>query len=522
MRGHRVLQESAEPWSIPKLNEQLTALDLGISSADYSRIVFEGPRAEVEIAARQTLLGSTVGGPLSAAILESLGEDGRMTVAPIPAIWVSHLRRAGFRISRFRSRALFALFVVKRFRGALGQIAAILRQPPEPRERAVRYALFVDIRADNLPRLSGRESYDIVSWYLQWAGRVRDLMEIRHPVTARGPQQIRGITLWPAAAVLPGFPGMAQKARFIGWCAYAVAAAMLGMLTGRWVNALLLGDATRARQARLVEQDRLAREYLFSLSNAVYRPLWTYTAERRGSAITMFNYAASFYRFQTPRGPPPLEPGFESMTWPRVLLWSEPLVAYSRAVLKRVPIVELVPPIWFSDSDEELPASTRPCVAVFDVTPVRPACIPPFTVEIDYRNFEVGRRFLDDVYSVVTTHGYNMMWKRKRAFGDIHDKRYIRFASEVAARPGVIDVPPGVSAFRVVQACSAVISLPFTSTSLIGVEYCRPSVFYDPVGALSPDDRASQGVKLISSRRDLVEWLAAHVSQAASLNVHVQ
>lgn len=508
LRGHRALQASSDPWSIPKLNEQLTALDLRISAGDYSRRVFEGPRDEVEIAARQVLLSSTVGGPLSAAILESLGEKGRASVAPIPGEWVAHLRSAGFRVSRVRSGALFAEFVLKRFLGGLGQIAAALRQPAEP-SADLRFAHFVDIRPDNLPRPSGRESYDVVSWYLQWAGRIPCLDEIRHPVAGRTLQLVQGVAVRPALAVLPGFPGKAEKALFIAWCLYAIVAAVIGMVTGRWVNALLLGDAAKARQVGLVRSQQLAREYLFSLSTAVYRPLWTYAAERRGSTITMFNYAASFYRFQTECGPPPGEPGFESMTWPRVLLWSEPLVRYSRPVLKRVARVELVPPIWFSDSDEELPVPRRPCVAVFDVSPVRPACIGPFTPEIHYRNYEIGRQFLDDVYSAVTALGYDMMWKRKRAYGEIHDRRYIRFATEVASRPQVIDVPPGISAFRVVAACQAVISQPFTSTSLIGLAASRPSVFYDPVGVLFPEDRAAQGIPLLSSRQALVDWLAA-------------
>jgi polysaccharide biosynthesis PFTS motif protein len=184
------------------------------------------------------------------------------------------------------------------------------------------------------------------------------------------------------------------------------------------------------------------------------------------------------------------------------------VVEFSREVFQRVSSVELVPPIWFSDSDEELPNTDRPCVAVFDVTPVRPACLPPFTPEIDYRNYAIGRQFLEDVYSALSALGFDMMWKRKRAFGPAHDRRYIRFANELATRPGVLDVPPGISAFRVVDRCTAVISIPFTSTGLIGVARSRPSVFYDPSGLLLQDDRAAQGIPLLSTRAQLAGWLS--------------
>ena len=504
-----MLQKAPDPWSLARLNTELTALDLGIVRSDYSRVMFEGPRSEVEIAARQVLLAASAGERLNAAILESMGSDGRPVAAPIPRQWVNHLRRSGLSVSRQRCVALFALMVARRFRGGLGQILAVIRQVPDSGVKpGVPHAHFVDVQADNLPRPSGKESFDVVTWYLRWTGRDRDIVEIRHPILARGTEAVGGVLLRPVRGAPPALPDVAAKMRFAGWSVYAILAALAGMVTGRWVNALLLGDAARARHVALLSRDVLAREYMFSLSNSVYRPLWTYAAERRGSTITMFNYAASFYRFKTDRGYPHLELGFESMTWPRVLLWSEPLVTFSRANLKRVRAVELVPPICFSDSEEELPRSDRPCVAVFDVTPVRPACLPPFVPEIDYRNFEVGKRFLEDVYSALVELGYDMMWKRKRAFGSRHDRRYVRLAGEVSVRPGVLDVPPGISAFRVVDACRAVISMPFTSTGLIGVARSRPSVYYDPTGVLYKDDRAAQGVPLLSNRKELVEWLS--------------
>lgn len=494
---------------LAKLNAELTVLDLGTRASDYSRRMFDGPRDEVEIAARQVLLAAIAGERLNAAILEAWGRgDNGEVRAPIPALWVEHLLRSGVRVSRLRSAFRFGALIGRRFRGGLGQILAILRQPRDPQSAGggIAIAHFVDIAEPSLPRPSGSPSYDVVSWYIQWDGRVSDLAEIRHPVMRRGPEVVKGVVLRPARSAIPPLTGVA-RIRFVAWSAYAVTAASLAAATGRWVNALLLGEAAKAQQMKLAAPDQLAREYLFSLSNAIYRPLWTYVAERRGSIVSMFNYAASFHRFKTERGYPHLEVGAESNTWQRVLLWSEPLVEFSRQALKRASRVELVPPIWFSDSDEELPVASRPCVAVFDVTPVRPACLPPFAPEIDYRNYAVGRKFLEDIYAVLSSLGYDMMWKRKRAFGSAHDLRYIRFAEEMASRPGVLSVPPGISAFRVVEQCKAVISMPFTSTALIGVA-TRPSVFFDPTGVLFEDDRAAQGIPLLSTRAQLVEWLS--------------
>ena len=65
---------------------------------------------------------------------------------------------------------------------------------------------------------------------------------------------------------------------------------------------------------------------------------------------------------------------------------------------------------------------------------------------------------------------------------------------------------PGISAYRVIQAADAVVSMPFTSTALLAREIGKPTAYYDPSGILQPNDPAAHGILVIQDYKKLVEW----------------
>ena len=70
-----------------------------------------------------------------------------------------------------------------------------------------------------------------------------------------------------------------------------------------------------------------------------------------------------------------------------------------------------------------------------------------------------------------------------------------------------ISISPDYSAVDLIKKCSAVISMPFTSTALIGKHLNIPSVYYDPFGLVMKDDRAAHGVPIIIGKEALTDWL---------------
>ena len=55
------------------------------------------------------------------------------------------------------------------------------------------------------------------------------------------------------------------------------------------------------------------------------------------------------------------------------------------------------------------------------------------------------------------------------------------------------------------------ISIPYTSTALIGNYYKKPTCYYDPMMILDESDRATQGIKLIKGRIKLSNWIGQNI-----------
>ena len=75
----------------------------------------------------------------------------------------------------------------------------------------------------------------------------------------------------------------------------------------------------------------------------------------------------------------------------------------------------------------------------------------------------------------------------------------------------MITIDPDTSAYELIEKCSAVISMPFTSTAHIARELGKPSCFYDPTGLIERDDRAAHGIPIMIGRLELQAWLEAVV-----------
>ena len=65
--------------------------------------------------------------------------------------------------------------------------------------------------------------------------------------------------------------------------------------------------------------------------------------------------------------------------------------------------------------------------------------------------------------------------------------------------------------FRLIKSTDLSISIPFTSTALIGKHMNKPSCFYDPLNILDKDDRASQNLEVVKGKKNLQMWVSQYV-----------
>lgn len=510
LRGYAQLRREGRLGLYRHIKCEMTDSRLPYIAKTALPLVFGASFDSAERVVLQYLLERHAGAPLYRAILLALG-SGSKVVYPLPIAWQNILIANGLSVATVRSSLAWGCILLLQFGRnlvSLGQmlLRALLAQAHSPRR--ARHAYLYGLNASNLPQpdVTGR-SYDICSWYAQWDGRIGDIEEIRHnvqqPPTVVSEIRVQG-NMFPPYLSLRGTMNAGILAI---WCVAATLMAFFGLLRGRWWHALLLAEAGRAKAVALTNPEFLAADYLFHYSGSMYRPMWTYEAEKKGSRIVCYFYSTSEQ--------PKLATGYESQkfewgasSWPLFLVWDKYQEELLRREISGDSEIRVVGPIWFSTGSEWLELPPR-SIAVFDSEPHRLSIHFPQSTLGEYlaAHPDLHVRFLRDIQIVLRQAGLQMVLKRKREVGARTRKLYLRGLRDVVMKGGVVLLSSSLSPEAVIERSLGGISMPFTSTGLLLRERGRPSAYYDPTGWISADDRAAHGVPVLVGIDALREWV---------------
>lgn len=512
MRGYQALKRNGNLGLIASIQSELTTTPLGINASNFSPSIFGAAAGDGELVVRQYLLLRIGGLSLNAALLRALALAGKKLVFPMPLQWRSVLEKHGFQASHWRCELLWKLYTFAAWGYGIVQIGRVLLAAINSRsDRALpreRHVYFAGLSRGNLPqREAGVSSHDIVSWYLQWDGRDRQIASLRHSVAGSDTLKVDGVAVRAQSGSLPSLSGIRPVLRYLAWGVAAALAALISLVRGRWWDALLLNQAALRAQVAVSPPDSLAREYFFHNSEWFYRPLWTYELDSKQSRATLYFYSTNCELFKTQLGYPVPLYGYQAMNWPRYLVWNQSQAEFVRRVTTQSANVVEVGPIWFSSNARIVETKGRPCLALFDVTPFRHSRFCQYGLNVEFYTPDVTNAFINDVTEIADVAGIQVLWKRKRNVGRMAHPRYRRFVELLDQNSNVTLADPETSAIRVIQASAAVISMPFTSTALIARSLGVPSVYYDPSGIVKRDDRAAHGIEILIGRHELERWL---------------
>ena len=517
MRGYRLLKDSESLSRIADVNRALTNHPLDIKGKHYSKYLFGEGIGQAAIVCRQYLLTRVAGLNLNRALLHVLGKPGSSVVHCLPPQWRKIIRNHLFKIASFRTALLWNAFVGMMLAfGILTIVKIMLKGIKAVCNRSTqqigRYVYFNGLVSGNLPQpcRDGR-SHDIITWYMQWPGRDSAIDALCHGVKGAEHMSVNGTPVVPLPAPIPPLTRFGTIARFIVWGLGASLIATWDFLRGRWWHALLLNQAALAAQVRVQNPEQLAKNYLFHDSYWIYRPLWTYEAQRQGARITFYFYSTNNEGFKRTEGYPSLTYGLQAMNWPHYLVWDEYQADFVRRAVGEASNISVVGPIWFHSSAAEIPTFRGRSVAVFDITPVRHSFYAALGLDMEFYVPKTCIQFLHDIQQVTKDTGYVMLWKRKRERGSNTHPRYRIFAKSLLKHENVITVDPDIPAHRVIEASTLVISMPFTSTALIARKLRKPSCYYDPTSLMQKDDRAAHGIEIIRGPEELTRWLNLYI-----------
>lgn len=515
MRGYRFLKDSNALSLIADVKRSFTTNTLDLDGRTFSKFVFGNAAAYGEIACRQYLLARVADLNFNRALLYAFGKPGESFSYYLPPGWRKIIRNHGIKIASFRSSLLWQAFVGMMIGHGILRIARIIFDGiyaifSKKGQELGNYIYFDSLADGNLPQDCGEVlSHDIITWYMQYPGRVRNIDALCHGVKSASLRKVNEtpVLALPSRLGIMPLTSFESLFRFVGWAIVSTCVAIWDWIWGRWWHGLLLNQAALAAQVRIQDQRLLAKEYLFHLSGWIYRPLWTYEVERKGQKITFFFYATNTEGFKRTQGYRPLPYGWQTMTWPHYLVWDEYQSDFVQRAVGESASISIVGPIWFHGSAKELPIIGKKCIAVFDITPHRSSRYRTLGPEIDYYIPDTCIRFLSGVLQAAKENGCVILWKQKRKIGSMAHPHYQRFLRQFIEDDNVRAIDPDISANRVIEASMAVIAMPLTSTALIGLELGKPSSYYDATGLVHNGDRAAHGIEIIHDADELVDWL---------------
>ena len=515
MRGYRFLKKSGNLGRISAVKAALTNTKIEKCGSSVSKLIFGVGLNESELITRQYLLSRVGGLGLNKALLYAVGKIGSSVVYPMPSEWRKVLRQHGFAVDGLLSATAWYFFIFTMYVKGILTIArlffdcikAIIFPSFLPLGK---YAYFDGLTVGNLPQdLQDGRSYDVISWYQQWTGRFGDLDTLCHSVKGVAPATVEAKPVISVPAHVPPLTKLGALLRLLLWSVAATARAFIDLFRNRWWHAFMLMEAAKAAQVRLQSPHRLARVYLFHLSNHIYRPLWTYEAAMSGSQITCYFYSINFEPFKRLGGYPPIPYGFHAMNWPHYLTWDEYQASFVRSAVGLTPRIDIVGVIPFNGGVKVPHGIPAGAIAIFDVQPMRDAIYQTLGADFEYYVPKNANKFLTDIQQSTAMTARFMVYKPKRNIGRRLHPSYEGIINHLSKFSNLQEIDADTSAHALIAHCAAVVSAPFTSPAIIGRDLGKPSIYYDPNGICEKDDRAAHGIPILSGKAELKEWLSS-------------
>lgn len=511
MRGYHNLKSIGHIGSINSLKQELTKSKLNLRERDFSKNILGAGLPYAELVVRQYLLVHIGGINLNKALLLSAGKPQAKVVYAMPSEWYDIVEKHGFKVDRFRSSIIWNSYVLIFFFYGLIKILKIafnFFKKENLRKDLKNYAYFFDLVHDNLPSSNENNiQKNIINWYKKWEGKSPEIATIHHSVKKTNIKRIGKYQLIYQSSFLPDLIGILEFTYFMIWAAFALLTSIFDFLRGKWWHAILLNQAVLSAQLRIIPSKFLAKEYLFHNSNWIYRPLWTYDAEKSGATISFYFYSTNNESFKRKSGYPEIPYGWKAITWSRFLVWNEHQANFVRRCVDDGEFkINIVGPIWFSSKLAYLNNIPSKTVAVFDVQPLRSSFYSLLAQDFDYYTPQVVIQFLVDIQDVLSECSYTMALKRKRDVGRLIHPKYLSCVKALDKTENFINIDSGLDAMSLIKNCDFVISIPFTSTALLGFYAGKPSIYYDPFSLLQSDDRAAHGIPIVQGKEMLRAW----------------
>ena len=146
-----------------------------------------------------------------------------------------------------------------------------------------------DLNERNFPRSKDDiATNNFVNWFIK-SGYTKNNERIVHSAKIRF-NKIRGVELTKSMGPIPPLRGF-SRIYFLIWL---VGMFFVGLVSQR--TRILLKEKVLLKILQLCPKENLANAYYFPSPWAVFKPLWTYEAEKLGKEVVLYLYSTNIYK----------------------------------------------------------------------------------------------------------------------------------------------------------------------------------------------------------------------------------
>ena len=458
---------------------------------------------DVELSVRQYISMRVLSYKFNKSLLYSIGSNSPLR-HPLPKEWRRELINQGVEVDCLSSAFLFFVYsLVYWMSGVLQGIKAI----PVFFNKAPllgRYIYFDHLikNRNNNCFSENLDDYNIINWYLKWRNKSEKIKNIRHSVSSQSHFKLDNISI-----TNNGFYPSLSKIKMFQYLYFLVSLSLyyLATLIVRPYQGWLFAEIIKVKIFELADKGKLAEDYLFNNSNNVYRPMWTFLVENKGSRVIFYFYSINDEAFKR-NGRYPSHNQLHLMSWPYYLVWDRHHADFIKRLNQRNSIIEEVGVTWFSSGKMGVEICSN-SIAVFDVTPSDWSLYITYGAPLEYYIYSISNKFVVDIYTTLKSNNIFTVFKTKRIDKAKSCNKYVANLKQLNRNSDFTMLDPGIAPLQVIKKTKACISAPFTTTALIAKSEGKPSVYYDPSGIIDKNDRAAHDIPVLSNIDELQEWV---------------
>ena len=249
---------------------------------------------------------------------------------------------------------------------------------------------------------------------------------------------------------------------------------------------------------------------MFDHSNTIFKPLWTYFFESKNIKNIVYFYSTNnvpivYNEDKAKKINNFIAHGWELMNWNNYLVWDEHQLSFFSDYFNiNKNYFKITGPIPFGGS-LYLPKNKKKIISVFDVTPFQMTSYKKLGLPEIYYDFENIKKFYENLCQF-SSNDYTFIFKIKRITKNT-DPNYIEYLESLKKKD--FNIVENICSFSLIKSSSKVISLPFSSPSIIAKHYNVGSIFFDPTNKLKflNDYKFINHDIQIFYRNEIEEWL---------------